>query len=478
MKESMISLRLPNDINFIPIAIQFISDYARLLGFCDIALTQIEMSAEEGISNVIKHAFLASEYAYYDVHLQKDITGVTIRICDQGLPFDPISIQFNEETLEGLGSFVMSKMMDKIQYVNLGKAGKELILTKYFEEKQLEKSASAKDIETNIVQEHTYTFRPFQKEDAIEVARCAYESYGYTYAYEHIYYPERVKALNESEDLISVVAEAEDGTVCGHMALVKVEDYDSLYEIGLAMTKQQYRGGNIFAQLLGLIYEEIEKRKIHAVFGQCVTTHTYSQRNPVKIGMIPSALLPAYAPDDISFKNIAETDCKRTAVLIVNKVLIQTTKSEVYLPEKYLALSATIYNGLKADRKIITQVNFAAEEMSQAHLTVNTNLKMAKITFHAFGKDFDLILKNMIHQIKKENIAMAEAFVNISNKNAIQTINSAEKMGFRFSGILVGSPTGDIAILQFLNGILPNTEKIQVVEPAQHLLTFIEQQFD
>ncbi|HUH75089.1 MAG TPA: ATP-binding protein [Chitinophagales bacterium] len=478
MNKTNISLRLPNDTSFIPSTIQFISEYARILGFSDIAITQIEMSAEEGISNVIKHAFLANESAHFDVHLKKDITGLTVRICDQGLPFDPSSIQFNEDTLEGLGSFVMSKMMDKIQYINLGKAGKELILTKYFEEKQLGKTTSDVDDEANIVKEHTYIFRPFLEKDAIEVARCAYESYGYTYAYEHIYYPERVKALNESEDLISVVAEADDGTVCGHMALVKQDGYDSLYEIGLAMTKQQYRGGNIFAQLLGLIYEEIERRKIHAVYGQCVTTHTYSQRNPVKIGMIPSALLPAYAPDDISFKNIAETERKRTAVLIVNKILIQNVKSEVYLPERYKEFSATIYNGLKADREIITSADFITEEMSQTNLTVNANLKMAKVTFQTYGNDFDLILKNIIHQLKKENIAMAEAFVNIYHKDAIQIINSAEQKGFRFSGLMVGSPTGDIAILQYLNGILPNTEKIQVVEPAQHLLKFIEQQFD
>ena len=102
---------------------------------------------------------------------------------------------------------------------------------------------------------------------------------------------------------------------------------------------------------------------------------------------------------------------------------------------------------------------------------------MAKIDCNSYGNDFIQVVKNMIHQLKKDNIAMAEAFVNISNKDAIAIIESAEMLGFGFSGLMVGSPTGDIAILQYLNGILPNTEKIKVVEPAQHLLSFIEQQF-
>ena len=239
MNESTISLRLPNDLRFIPLTNQFISDFARIIGFSDLAITQIEMATEEGMSNVIKHAFAENENVHFDIHLHKTATGLSIRICDQGLPFDPSSIEFNKDTLEGFGSFVMSKMMDEIQYVNQGKAGKELHLIKYFEEKQIEPAAEDNS-EANIALEHTYTFRRFEAKDAIEVVRCAYESYGYTYAYEHIYYPERVKALNKNEELISIVAEADDGVVCGHMALVKIDGYESLYEIGLAMTKQQY----------------------------------------------------------------------------------------------------------------------------------------------------------------------------------------------------------------------------------------------
>ncbi|HLV93339.1 MAG TPA: ATP-binding protein [Aequorivita sp.] len=478
MNESTISLRIPNDIRFIPLVNQFIAEYAKLLGFSDIAISQIEMASEEGVSNVIKHAFLPNEKAHFDIRLEKTTTGLSVNICDQGIPFDPNTIQFNEDTLEGFGNFVMSKLMDKIQYKNLGKEGKELSLTKYFEEQHIETSSPTEETENNIVKNHTYTFRPFEPKDAIEVVKCAYESYGYTYVYEHIYYPERVKALNEKGDLISFVAEADDGVVCGHMALVKTEGYDSMYELGLAMTKQQYRGGNIFTQLLNMLYEEIEKRNIHSVFGQCVTTHTYSQRGPIKTGMKPSALLPAYVPNDLSFKNISEAGQQRSAVLIVNRIFVQREECEVYLPKKYVPISEAIFSNLKVKRKIITNVGYPESEKSIANLTVNSNLKMAKIDFKMYGNDFIQVVKNMIHQLKKENIAMAEAFVNISNKDAIVIMASIEMLGFRFSGVMMGSPTGDIAILQYLNGILPSTETIQVVPEGEQLLSFIEQQFD
>src|SRR5690554_7453867 len=128
MNDATISLKLPNDVRFIPLTNQFIAEYARLVGFSDVAISQIEMASEEGMSNVIKHAFHQNEKAHFDIHLEKNTTGLNIRICDQGLPFDPDTIHFNKDTLEGFGSFVMSKLMDKIQYRNLGKEGKELSL--------------------------------------------------------------------------------------------------------------------------------------------------------------------------------------------------------------------------------------------------------------------------------------------------------------------------------------------------------------
>src|SRR5690554_4274863 len=221
MNESTISLRIPNDIRFIPLVNQFIAEYAKLLGFSDIAISQIEMASEEGVSNVIKHAFLPNEKAHFDIRLEKTTTGLSVNICDQGIPFDPITIQFNEDTLEGFGNFVMSKLMDKIQYKNLGKEGKELSLTKYFEEQHIETSSPTEETENNIVKNHTYTGRPVEPTGALGLSQCAHSPYGYTSVYERIYYAERVQALNEKGGLLSFVAEGAGGVVRGHVARVK-----------------------------------------------------------------------------------------------------------------------------------------------------------------------------------------------------------------------------------------------------------------
>ncbi len=45
-----------------------------------------------------------------------------------------------------------------------------------------------------------------KSEEAVDVSKCAYTSYGYTYVHEDVYYPDRLKVLNEKEDVISFIA--------------------------------------------------------------------------------------------------------------------------------------------------------------------------------------------------------------------------------------------------------------------------------
>lgn len=476
-----LELKIYNDLKLVPMTLRLISDFAQLAGFNTTSINKIEMASEEGIVNVIKHAFKPNEVESFRIQLHINTTSFVISILDQGLPFDPNSIQYDEETHEGLGSYVMSKMMDKIQYINHGKGGKELKMVKYFDEDQSAKqtaSAPPPTKKTDVPLHSTeFTYRISQDKDAIEISRCAYESYGYTYAYEHIYFPERVKALNKSGELISFVAEASDGQIAGHIALVKIDGYKGLYEIGLAMTKQNFRGGSVFSKLLRFVYQEIDRRDIYAVFGQCVTTHTYSQSAPVKSGMIPTALLPAYVPDDITFKNISENKQKRTAVLIVSQIKKPTDSKQTYLPEKYRSLVGEIYRKLHLSRQFL-DTEIEPIEMTEYHLSINANLKMAKVLLKNYGKDFNNNIQHIIQQLKKEGVSMAETFVNINHPSATRIIEEAEAMGFRFTGIIPGSLEGDIGILQYLNGIESNIEQIKVLPEGQTLLEHIEKQFD
>ncbi|MDD3459434.1 MAG: hypothetical protein PHO74_08180, partial [Weeksellaceae bacterium] len=59
---------------------------------------------------------------------------------------------------------------------------------------------------------------------------------------------------------------------------------------------------------------------------------------------------------------------------------------------------------------------------------------------------------------------------------AIPIMEELESLGFIFTGILPGATEGDLAIMQYFNGIEPNMENLQLVEEASFLETFLQQQ--
>src|SRR5205823_8722974 len=64
-----------------------------------------------------------------------------------------------------------------------------------------------------------YVIRRLEPGDAIQVARCVYRAYGYSYLNEDLYYPERIARLNADGELISAVSVDESGEIVGHYAL-------------------------------------------------------------------------------------------------------------------------------------------------------------------------------------------------------------------------------------------------------------------
>ena len=95
--------------------------------------------------------------------------------------------------------------------------------------------------------------------EAIEVSKCIYRAYGYSYGYEHLYYPERLLELNNGGRMHSAVATTEDGEIIGHCALIYWHDNAQIAEMAQGVVKPEYRSQGCFAKLTGYL---IDKAKI------------------------------------------------------------------------------------------------------------------------------------------------------------------------------------------------------------------------
>jgi anti-sigma regulatory factor (Ser/Thr protein kinase) len=83
----------------------------------------IDLVIEEALTNIIFYAFTDSDKHDIKISISLNFNKLMIKITDNGIPFNPmlqlqpdISLTAMERPVGGLGIFLISQIMDKIQY--------------------------------------------------------------------------------------------------------------------------------------------------------------------------------------------------------------------------------------------------------------------------------------------------------------------------------------------------------------------------
>jgi anti-sigma regulatory factor (Ser/Thr protein kinase) len=216
-------LTIPNDTFYLPIVGAYVTATATQLGFDVGDAFDIRLAVDEACTHIIETAFEPGEEQYLAISCQRYPSGLRIRIADRGLLFDASSIKAYDirggpdRDLAGLPFCLVQQAVDEVRFVNRGWEGKELQLTKllkvpdietYFTEQELRPYDSA----VEPAPPEVYEYRLMEPNDAAEIARCVYKTYGYTYPGESMYLPERIVTLNQSGEMISAVAVTAGGS--------------------------------------------------------------------------------------------------------------------------------------------------------------------------------------------------------------------------------------------------------------------------
>jgi len=490
-KPTWCRLTIPNDATHMRLVQQFVSGVAEQIGFDELDRSRIELAVEEAVGNVIEHAFAPGETAHFDVTCDRVPNGIEIRIHDDGLPHDPTlapeydpSAALDKQAGEGLGGFLMKKLTDRYEFHNLGAKGKETRLVKFLDTPNVTDEEPGKEPEIPLPPDEEpavqaeFEIRQMQREEAIEVARCVYDSYGYSYANEHIYYPERVAAMNESGDILSAVAVSDTGEIGGHVALIFHEHFAP--ELGIAVVKQKFRGCKLATRLGDFLVGESQSREAAGLQVKQVTVHPYTQKFCQKQGYLDCGFLLAHSPKTLSFKGIADELEQRNSDVVGYKFLRAPEPSDAYLPSRHAEAIRRLYANLDAP---LAERNASAagdpgsdREHSVVNVSINAVRSLAEIRVPQCGDDIVSVLKQELRRVRREEVRVVEMFLPLSDPAAAEVVPELEALGFFFTGIMPGTADGDATIMQYFNGIDIDYSALHVVsEPAQELLAYIEQ---
>ena len=184
---------------------------------------------------------------YVDIAIKDDCLEIAVR--DKGVP-QWIDFSYNQDHIasdrDDFRKFIIDMCIDSMGIEKLGKNGQKVYVRQkihnplnfktpkpYTKTDVLDTNISIKAVET--------------EEDAIEAIRCIYSEYGYSYAYEKLYYVDNMLRMIKDGELMSFLAVNEHGQTAGHFALAFSDLFQNMPELSTVVTRKEFRGLGLFA---------------------------------------------------------------------------------------------------------------------------------------------------------------------------------------------------------------------------------------
>jgi anti-sigma regulatory factor (Ser/Thr protein kinase) len=477
-QEQVARLTLQSRLDFLPDATALVRDITHKMGLDERDAARLELVVEEACVNVIEHAF-EGEIGSYDIVIERRPGQIVVGVEDQGLPFDFKQYQDNQES--GLGMVLMKAFADEVRFLNQGRRGKRVELVKHLPEKGLgshleEAAAATQALNSPLpVSESDITIRLMRPEESINLARCAYRCYGYTYSTDSFYYPERMRELVAGGLMISMVAVTSSGEIMGHLSVSKETPASLVGESGQAIVDPRCRGNGIHKNMGLLQSSYCRKAGMYGTYGEAVTVHTYSQRSAFSRGYVDTGLLLGFTPATMYFKSIqGEGDAKRRPVVLLYLRLNEEPIRDVYLPPHHAGILRRIYERAKLRRNILNGSVERLAERSQVNIKVQTEASRAFMRVLEYGPDLDDLIKFRLKELCSKRIDCIYLDLPLSNPAVQRYCASMELLGFFFGGIMPELYDGDVLRLQYINNAELELKNVELAsEFSKELFAYV-----
>ena len=441
---------------------------------------RFEHLAEEAALNVVQHAYGGDESAVFDIVLERRPGQFVLAVEDHGIPFDPQKCLEGKGT--GIGLRLIKAFSDEVRAINLGRGGKRLEFVRklaprepmdFHAEAASEQQPGRDAFPTDMPLE----IRLMRPEDGVELARCMYRSYGYSYA-EEVYFPERVREMIQSGLRESLVAFAPGGEMVGHLAMTKDAADARVGEIGQAIVDPRCRGRRLFERMKAQFVDHSREGGMYGLYSEAVTVHTYSQQGNHALGATETGILLADVPQRYSFKDIDENLPQRLATVLFYLRVNPEPERVVYPPFHHHSMVRRIYEtgGFRRTiRRAPRRDALTLDERSTVNVHVDSDGSIGTLRVLTIGADVEHVVRARLHELRLAKLDCVYLDLPLSNPAASAACAGMEALGFVFAGVVPELlPDGDALRLQYLNNVAIDPSRIALASAfAKDMLAYI-----
>ena len=445
------------DAEFLPAALDFVRQVTQRLGLRDKAAEHLDRAVETVCRNIIERAFNPDEAGQYDIEILRRPGRVVIAVEDRGLPFDYAHLRDGGDT--ALPEMLHHSFADEVRFINLGRGGNRVELVKHLPHadvrEQLPEADHHRTVRAPAAPEDTQLeIRVMRSEESPELSRCVYRSYGYSYDWDHIYYPDRIRELQESGLMRSCVAVTSEGEFMGHLA-VRVERRDSAVgEAGQAVVDPRFRGHHLFPKMKTFMAEQAKNVGMYGLYSEATAIHPYSQRANLDLGAKETGFLLGYIPASVSYKEIDEDrEGRRGSVALFYMRTNPEPERTIYPPAVYREGVQLVveHNGLHrtdgdgSDAKMLPS--------SRISVDVRRDHNLAFLRVEEPGADLQELVRIRLRDLCLHRVDCIYLDLPLSHP-AVQSAGARlDELGFFFGGVVPELRDGDVLRLQYLNEV-------------------------
>ncbi len=442
---------------------------------------QLKRAVETVCRNVIEHAFNPDELGKYTVEILGRPGQVVIAVEDQGLPFDYALLRDGGNT--ALPEMLHYSFADEVRFINLGRGGNRVELIKHLPH------ADVRDHLPEVEHHRTarapaapegtpLEVRVMKPAESFELSRCVYRSYGYSYDWEYIYYPDRIRELQESGLMRSCVAVTPEGEFVGHLAMRREHPDAPVGEAGQAVVDPRFRGHRLFERMKTFLAERAKEEGLYGLYSEATAVHPYSQKGNLHLGAKETGFLLGYIPASVSYKEIGEDrEGRRGSVALFYMRTNPEPERTIYPPAVYREVVQRVVehnslhrtNGNGSDVEILSS--------SRISVDVRQDHNVAFLRVEEPGADLQELIRIRLRELCLHRVDCIYLDLPLSHP-AMQSAGARlNQLGFFFGGIIPELRDGDTLRLQFLNEVDVRPDDVRAgSDLGQELANIIFQQ--
>jgi serine/threonine-protein kinase RsbW len=476
-------LTVTADAELLPVVVDFVRRVAHRLGLRDRAAERLDWAVETVCRNVIEHAFEANEEGRYDVEVLRRPGRVVIAVEDQGLPFDYAPLRDAEDT--ALPEMLHHSFADEVRFINLGRGGNRVELIKHpphgdvreelpedVHHRVRDAPAAPEDVRLEI--------RMMRPEESAELSRCVYRSYGYSYDWDYVYYPDRIRELQEGGLMRSCVAVTPEGEFVGHLA-AKVERLESpVAEAGQAVVDPRFRGHRLFERMKTFLAQRANEWGMYGLYSEATAVHPYSQRGNLKLGAGETGFLLGYIPASVSYKEIGEDrEGRRGSVALFYMRTSDEPERTVYPPQVYRELVRRVVEHNELRRAVEHNPDAEAPPSTRMNVNVRRDHNLAFMQVEEPGSDLHELIQARLRELRLHGVDCAYVDLPLSHPATSRAGAGLGDLGLFFGGIIpeAAPAGGDVLRLQCLNEVEIKVEDVHTASNfGEELVDLIFQQ--